>query len=407
MSESSLKKITIDELTPGMYVHSIVEQTGSIKIKSQGKVLRKSVVEALKKRGVKILLIDLSKQFVLDEAEPDLSASSDNPDDDGGAAITEKAPVEKVSFQQEVSRATQLHKQGKNIQKQLLNAVKKGLPFDDKVPREFSQSLVSSIDRNPDALLCLTKIREKDEYLLEHSLNVAILLANFARYIGMNDTEVNDLAYAGFLHDIGKIRIPDSILHKPGKLTDMEMNVMRDHVYYGVRVLEEVNIPAPLVRTVSEHHERLDGYGYPNGARGEEISQAGRMLAIADVYDALTADRCYKAGMPSQKALKILISDSPHKLDQALVQQFIKCMGVYPVGSLVKLNNERIGMVMAQTDTSLAPKVRVFYSSRGNHYLEPKDIDLTTDTAVRIEKAVTASDYRIDVKAFFERGVNI
>lgn len=406
MTESSLKKISINELSPGMYVQSIIEQKGSVKIKSQGKVLKQAVVDALRKRGVKTLLIDVSKQFNPETGEPDVSVE----DDAAATPMMQKeseTSAEKVSFQDEVSRATQLHKQGKKIQKQLLNAVKQGLPFDDKVPREFSRSLVSSIDRNPDALLCLTKIREKDEYLLEHSLNVAILLANFGRFIGMSDSEVNDLAYAGFLHDIGKIRIPDSILHKPGKLTDMEMNVMRDHVYYGVRVLEEVNIPEQLVRTVSEHHERLDGYGYPNGAREDEISQAGRMLAIADVYDALTADRCYKAGMPSQKALQILMNDTPHKLDTGLVQQFIKCMGVYPVGSLVKLNNERIGMVMAQTSATLAPKIKVFYSIRGNHFLEPKDIDLNTDTTVRIEKAVKASDYRIDVNAFFERCVNI
>lgn len=406
MAESSLKKISIDELSPGMYVHSIVEQKGSVKIKSQGKVLKQAVVDALRKRGVKTLLIDLSKQFNPETGEPDVSVT-DNAEVTPVKQNESETLAEKVSFQDEVSRATKLHKQGKKIQKQLLNAVKQGLPFDDKVPREFSQSLVSSIDRNPDALLCLTKIREKDEYLLEHSLNVAILLGNFGRFIGMSDSEVNDLAYAGFLHDIGKIRIPDSILHKPGKLTDMEMNVMRDHVYYGVRVLEEVNIPEHLVRTVSEHHERLDGYGYPNGARQDEISQAGRMLAIADVYDALTADRCYKAGMPSQKALQILMNDTPHKLDKALVQQFIKCMGVYPVGSLVKLNNERIGMVMAQTSATLAPIIKVFFSIRGNHFLEPKDIDLSTDTTVRIEKAVKASDYRIDVNAFFERCVNI
>lgn len=398
--QEPLKVITIEELEPGMFVHEILEQDGKLLVKNKGRVTKSAVVTTLKKRGVKKLVIDTSKQF--DPEDPDKPASP---------AVEEpkkEEPKEKVSFDDEIARAERIHKKGKNIQNKLLDAVKSGLPFDDKIPREFSKNMIESIDRNPDALLCLTKIREKDDYLLEHSLNVAILLANFGRFIGMSEKEIEDLAHAGFLHDIGKIRIPDEILHKPGRLTDMEMNIMRDHVYYGVRVLEEMEIESHLVRTVSEHHERLDGYGYPNGSRGEEISKAGRMLAIADVYDALTADRCYKAGMSSQKALQILLNDAPSKLDKELVQLFIKCMGIYPVGSLVKLDNERIAMVVTQNeDKPLSPVVKIFYSLRGNHYIEPKDLDLSAATTVRIEKAVLASDYKINFNGFFTESIAV
>ena len=396
--QEPLKVITIEELEPGMFVHEILEQDGKLLVKNKGRVTKSAVVTTLKKRGVKKLVIDTSKQFIPEEAEQPAEAKPQE--------VVEDKP--KVSFDDEIARAERIHKKGKNIQNKLLDAVKSGLPFDDKIPREFSKNMIESIDRNPDALLCLTKIREKDDYLLEHSLNVAILLANFGRFIGMSEKEVEDLAHSGFLHDIGKIRIPDEILHKPGRLTDMEMNIMRDHVYYGVRVLEEMEIESHLVRTVSEHHERLDGYGYPNGSRGEEISKAGRMLAIADVYDALTADRCYKAGMSSQKALQILLNDAPSKLDKELVQLFIKCMGIYPVGSLVKLNNERIAMVVTQNeDKPLSPVVKIFYSLRGNHYIEPKDLDLSADTTVRIEKAVLASDYKINFNGFFTESIAV
>ncbi|QJR80953.1 HD-GYP domain-containing protein [Alteromonas pelagimontana] len=393
---SSLKTIKIDELVPGMYVNEIIEQSGAIKIKSQGRVTRLEVVDTLRKRGVKRLTIDLDKQFTPEQPAEIVAETA--PVD---VAILEQE--ETVSFSKELVRAENIHKKGKRIQKRLLEAVQNGLPFDDKIPREFSQSLVSSIHRNPDALLCLTKIREKDDYLLEHSLNVAILLANFGKFIGMSAKEVEDLAYAGFLHDMGKIRIPDEILHKPGRLTNMEMNVMKDHVYFGVTVLEEMNIAPHLIRTVSEHHERLDGYGYPNGSRGEQISRAGRMLAIADVYDALTADRCYKAGMSSQKALQILLGETPDKLDKELVQLFIKCMGIYPVGSLVKLSNDRIAMVVQQTQSPLAPVVKAFYSLRGGHFLEPKDFDLSSGTELKIERAVLAKDYKINFNAYFEK----
>ncbi|AXR04913.1 HD-GYP domain-containing protein [Salinimonas sediminis] len=396
MNGNSLKTITIDQLVPGMFVSQIVGQSGGVKIKSEGKVTSQKVVDVLRARGVKKLVIDPNRAFTV--APPD----TPNAEDPEEARAEKKA---KVPFFREIQRAEQLHAQGKEIQKSLLESVQKGLPFDDKIPRAFSHKLVESIDRNPDALLCLTKIREKDDYLLEHSLNVAILLANFGQFVGMDEQQVSDLAYAGFLHDMGKIRIPDNILHKLGRLTDPEMAVMKRHVEFGVDALHAARIDSALIRVVSEHHERLDGKGYPAGIGGQDISQEGRMLAIADMYDALTADRCYKAGMPSQKAMKILLQDAPERLDSGLVQQFIKCMGVYPVGSLVRLSTDKLAMVLQQNDSPLTPVVKVFYSVKGGHFLEPKDIDLACDKRITIESSVLASEYKIDFNSFFERSI--
>ena len=131
------------------------------------------------------------------------------------------------------------------------------------------------------------------------------------------------------------------------------------------------------------------------------------MLAIVDMYDAITADRVYKAGMSSPKAFSILMNDAPSRLDQHLVQQFIKCMGIYPVGSLVLLSNERLAMVIEQTNSPLSPIVKVFYSVRNSHFLEPKDLNLTAEKNVKVVKAAIATDYKIDVNAFFERSVSI
>ncbi|GFD69966.1 HD-GYP domain-containing protein [Alteromonas sp. KUL106] len=398
-----IKKITIDQLVPGMFVHQILEQKGALTVKSQGRVTSADVVNTLKKRGVKTLAIDTDKSFDVGEAFP--SASSENTQDEPSKNVL--SPTKTVSLEKELTRASKLHQQGKDIQKLLLENVQKETPFDTSIPKAFSNKLVESMDRNPDALLCLTKIREKDDYLLEHSLNVAILLANFGNYLGMSEEEVQDLSYAGFLHDLGKIKIPDEILHKPGRLTEGEMEIMKGHVNHGVDYLQSMNIPAPLVRTISEHHERLDGLGYPAGKQGEAISKAGRMLAIADMYDALTADRVYKPGMSSQKAFSILMSDAPSRLDKALVQQFIMCLGVYPVGSLVLLSNERLAMVLEQKESPLTPIVKVFYSVRNSHYLTPRDIDLSVDKTISIMKAVVASDYKIDVNGFFERSVSV
>ena len=396
-----IKKITIDQLIPGMFVHQILEQKGTLTVKSQGRVISNDVVNVLKKQGVKTLAIDTEKAF--DPSNNSTSSTDNSKPNNSNKA--EKA--KKVSLENELTRASKLHEQGKAIQKLLLASVQKETPFDASIPKAFSSKLVESVDRNPDALLCLTKIREKDDYLLEHSLNVAILLANFGKFLGMSEEEVQDLSYAGFLHDLGKIKIPDEILHKPGRLTESEMDIMKGHVKHGVDYLKETDIAQPLIQAISEHHERLDGLGYPAGTKGDDISQAGRMLAIADMYDALTADRVYKAGMSSQKAFSILMNDAPTRLDKSLVQQFIKCLGVYPVGSLVLLSNERLAMVLEQKGSPLTPLVKVFYSVRNSHYLTPKDIDLSIDKTVSITKAVIASDYKIDVNAFFERSVSV
>lgn len=395
-----LKKITIEQLEPGMYVHQIIEQKGSLSVKNQGRVTSKAIVATLKKHGVKTLTIDTEKAF-----DPNIDNATVSVSTEQAAALNENKAVQRVALGAELGRAAKLHEQGKTIQKLLLQSVQKETPFDASIPKTFSNKLVESVDRNPDALLCLTKIREKDDYLLEHSLNVAILLANFGKFLGMSEEEVQDLSYAGFLHDLGKIKIPDEILHKPGRLTDSEMEVMKSHVQHGVDYLQDTNIAQPLIQAISEHHERLDGLGYPKGKLGKDISYAGRMLAIADMYDALTADRVYKAGMSSQKAFSILMNEAPTRLDISLVQQFIKCLGVYPVGSLVLLSNERLAMVIEQNDSPLTPVVKVFYSVKQGHYLTPKDVDLSSDKTLTISKAAIPSDYNIDINAFFERSV--
>tara|TARA_R110002167_G_C12670142_1_gene650637 strand:- start:248 stop:1435 length:1188 start_codon:yes stop_codon:yes gene_type:complete len=392
-----LKTIDIDDVEEGMFVDSIAKQQGTFRITSRGRVTSAAAITLLKKKGILSVVVDMSKQLkpkVVEQEEPEAPA-----------AVPETS--HKVSFESELEVASKLHTKGKYIQKTMLESVGKNLPVDIAIPEAFTNNLVSSIDRNPNALMCMTKIREKDTYLLEHSLNVAILLANFGTYVGLAEEQIQELALSGFLHDIGKIKIPDDILHKPGRLNDQEMTIMKDHVYYGTKVLIEMGIPEPIVETIGQHHERLDGYGYPEGLRGAEITQFGRMIAIVDTYDAITADRCYKVGMSSKKALQILLQDAPEKYDEGLVKQFVQCIGIFPVGSLVKLSNEKIAMVLKQHPVhATKPVVKVFYSIRSNHYLEPKELDLATiSNGVKIVDAVIASDFKLDFNKYFNESI--
>lgn len=395
-----LKTFDIDDVEEGMFVDSIAKQQGKFKITSRGRVTSFGVIQQLKKKGILSVVIDMSKQIKSEVTEPEELEPN-----------TQKPPElsEEVSFEAEIGVATKLQLKGKYIQKIMLESIGKNLPIDIAIPRALTNNLVSSIDRNPNALMCLTKIREKDTYLLEHSLNVAILLANFGTYINLDKEQIQELTLTGFLHDIGKVKIPDEILHKPGSLNDQEMTIMKDHVYYGTKVLIEMGIPASIVKTIGQHHERLDGYGYPDGLRGDEITQFGRMIAIVDTYDAITADRCYKAGVSSRKALQILLHDAPEKYDEVLVTQFVQCIGIFPSGSLVKLNNEKIAMVLRQNPVhATKPIVKVFYSVRGNHYLEPKELDLAAaNNGVKIVDAVIASDFKLDFNKYFNESIVI
>ncbi|MBL4630184.1 MAG: HD-GYP domain-containing protein [Paraglaciecola sp.] len=390
-----LKTLEIDDVKEGMFIDSIAKQQGKFKITSRGRITSEAAIEQLRKKGILSVIVDMSKQL-----KPEVVEQESEPE----------TPIEQpvnITFEAELEVAVKLHVKGKYLQKRMLESVGKNLPLDIAIPEAFTNNLVSSIDRNPNALMCMTKIREKDTYLLEHSLNVAILLANFGSHTGLDEEQVQELALSGFLHDIGKIKIPDEILHKPGRLTDQEMTIMRDHVYYGTKVLAEAGIPDSIVMTIGQHHERLDGYGYPEGLRGDEITLFGRMIAIVDTYDAITADRCYKAGMPSKKALQILLKDSPEKYDKELVKQFIQCIGIFPVGSLVKLNNEKIAMVLKQHPVhATKPMVKVFYSVRGNHYLEPKELDLAAGSNnIKIVDAVIASDYKLNFNKYFKESI--
>ncbi|MCV2403428.1 HD-GYP domain-containing protein [Marinomonas sp. C2222] len=403
MSTSDIRTISINQLKPGMYVHDIIKQRGKMQIKSRGKVKNLDIVQQLKKKGILQLKIDLSKAFDPETGELINANKAQQADE----STIKKTITKHINFDVELTRAAKLHEQGKTIQREMLDNIANDLPVNIDIPKEFSDNLVGSIDRNPNALMCLSKIREKDSYLMEHSLNVAILLANFAKFLDLPKEEVEELALTGFLHDIGKIKVPDNILHKPGRLTDNEMTVMRKHVIWGTKTLNKMEMPERIIRTMGEHHERLDGGGYQQGKSEDEISKFGRMIAIVDTYDAITADRCYKAGMPSKKALKILLEDSPSKYDLELVRQFIKCIGVYPVGSLVRLNNQQVAMVVSQNSKSpLLPAVKIFYSLRSKIFITPRNVNLAAkNEELEIESEVLASDLGMDFNRFFNENI--
>jgi len=230
-----------------------------------------------------------------------------------------------------------------------------------------------------------------------------MLLANFGRFLELERPILRELTIGGLLHDTGKIMIPDAVLHKPAKLSDDEFTLMKSHVTHSIALLRDAKGITDIMMTVAAcHHERLDGRGYPHGLAAERLDLYARMSTIVDVYDALTANRCYKPGMPATAAFRILLQGAGSQFDEDLVRKFIKCMGIHPVGSLVKLQSGKLAIVVERNEQApLQPKVKVIYSTIGQHHLEVKLLDLSRSGANEgIESAVDPKAYGIDLRRY-------
>ena len=221
----------------------------------------------------------------------------------------------------------------------------------------------ASVARNPSALINVARLKNKDEYTYMHSVAVCALMVNLARTLELNEVLVRELGLAGMLHDLGKMAVPDPVLNKPGKLTDEEFAVVREHPQRGYDLLVQAeDAPAIAAEVVLHHHEKYDGTGYPHGLKGEAISLHARMAAICDVYDAITSNRPYKDGWAPSESIARMLEWEGH-FDPKLLDAFVRSIGIYPVGTLVRLRSNRLGLIVAENRREPThPKVKAFYS---------------------------------------------
>ncbi|WP_024611912.1 MULTISPECIES: HD-GYP domain-containing protein [unclassified Pseudoalteromonas] len=395
-----MKILPISQLLPGMFVQNVTKQTGKIKVKSQGWVKTQTSIDKLIKAGILEVEIDPDKTLIdsVPEKEPVKTPS----------VKIKRDPWQKAhSAEQEMGKAKKLYDEAKTLQIKAFKDIKAGRDIDIAPFRELASGFMDSVFRNQDALACLTQMRQKDAYLLEHSINVSILMSIFAKHLGIEKEIIEQLTTGALLHDIGKIKIPDEILNKPGRFTDDEFTIMKNHALYSKEILEESGLTGVAVDIAGMHHERLDGKGYPFGKKGDEISQYVRMASIVDVYDALTAERVYKAGMEPIKAFKILKDGCPDSFDPVLLTKFIQCIGIHPVGTLVKLSSQKVGLVTESNPTApLKPVVKTFYSAKHSRYTQIQDIDLSSKkTSDSLEAAVKPKEYNIDLERFYKNSI--
>ena len=316
-----------------------------------------------------------------------------------------RAPYQDMTtFEEEIIRAKEIEHQTRNAIRNMLHDAEKG-SLDLNLAITAVSTMAGSTIRNPDALVCLSQLKNVSEYAALHSLRSCILALAFGRHMVYTKDEINILGLGALMHDIGMAMVPKEILDKPGPLTEEEAEIIKKHVGWGTEmVFKSGGIDKMAMQFIEQHHERYDGSGYPYGLEGDSISTAGTIGAIIDVYDAITSDRGYAKGLSAEDALKKIYEWSNQDFKKELVEEFIRCMGIFPIGSLVELSTGSIGVVVTiNRYRRLKPRIALVLNPDKQPYKRKIIITLldfgSGKDEVKIKRVLPANAYGIDPMA--------
>jgi len=405
-----LKKVDASQLRLGMFIHDL--DCGWMEhpfVRNRFVLTRDEEIRKILQAGIRGVTIDCARGLDVDDAPTVEEAEAATEAELTAIATRPVAPL-RVTLAEEFDRAVSIRRQAAGMVRTVMQDARLGKAVElDKVA-PVVENITTSILRNASALLGLCVIKDKDDYTFLHSVSVCTLLVAFCRSRKMDPATIYQAGIGGLLHDTGKALVPDHILNKPGRLTDEEFDVVRKHPRDGYEILRrspEIG-EIPLDITL-HHHERRDGSGYPDRQGETEISELAQMAAIVDVYDAITADRCYHKGMPAAEALRKMYEWSKFHFNPTLMQEFMRCVGIYPVGTLVLLESGRLGVVVEPHETSLlTPKVNVFYSTKSQTYIKPQTVDLSRGVGFgggdKILRHESAEKWKVDPQRFMTLG---
>jgi putative nucleotidyltransferase with HDIG domain len=319
-----------------------------------------------------------------------------------------------TSMQEEADRVRDVFIELRLLIQEVLHDAKLGRSLNLPGVKQTVRNITESVVRNPDALMCFAQLKRKDEYTALHSLRTCILALTLGRQLGMPRERLEILGLGALLHDIGKVKVPDEILKKPDALTAEEHQIMQRHVEWGVEILSDTrHIPMSALEVVGNHHERYDGSGYMKGLRGGAIGEFGMIGAIVDHYDAITSDRAYRGALSAHSVLMKMYSWRNTLFDGELVEKFIQCLSIYPIGSVVELSTGEIGVVAAiNREHRLKPHVMLAYRADRKPYPEMPIVNLATWRSAggrpcEIERVIDPGTTNIDPVQYLRAAVSL
>jgi putative nucleotidyltransferase with HDIG domain len=375
-----LVKINIKHVELGMFIHELCGSWLEHPFwRSQFLLESPKDLKRLRDSGVTELWIDVR------QGKAPLTASTPVEEDrhiDQVLAHTQEAPKEPAlrhptpesrrSLADELDAARSICLAAESQVKELFMQARLGRAIPQDKPIEVVQKITQSIQRNPHAIISLARIKTKDNYTYLHSVAVSALMIALAQKMGLSKEQTQTAGLGGLMHDVGKVHIPLSILMKPSSLSDEEFEIIRGHPEAGHHILQrEQGFPSDVLDIALHHHEKVDGSGYPHKLKGAAISRYAKMAAVCDIYDAITSDRPYKQGWRPGIAVRKMAEWSQGHFDQKIFHTFVKTVGIYPIGSLVKLKGGNLAVVVDQHETNLlAPKVKPVYCTLRGQRIE-------------------------------------
>lgn len=388
------KKIRVDELAVGMYVSRLDRPWIETPFPLQGFYVKELAEIDQLRRYCREVTIDVSRSRV--EAEPVVHAVGGSPNKAvqqpasrapvGQVSALAKAlkPVYKtqVSMPQEVVASRELHREFAQSVVDVYKQLREGSMPDMAHAQDVSARVVESVIRNPDAMVWLSRVREKDSYSYHHAFRCAIWGTVFGRHLGLSKQALDNLAFGLTLMDVGKAKLPEGLLNKAGLLLPAERVELRKHVDYSLEILSAIpGVPSQVLQMVAEHHERYDGSGYPHQLSGKAISPLGKIAGLVDTYDAMTSERPYARALTSVEAVSRLYELRNTEFQSQLVEEFIQAIGVYPTGTLVHMSNQEVAVVIAQNaERRLRPKVLVLLDADKKGLSRPRYLDMMSTT---------------------------